>query len=389
MTDSSGPHSTMKRREFLSVGAAAIGAAGLGGTAVEASVRTPIRTARDTVRIGIIGAGDNVREVMIPAFRRIPECQLVAVANRSLASSQRVATQYDIPRAYDHWRELLADPEVDAVVIGTWPYMHRVLTLAALEAGKHVLCQSRMANDAQEAREMLEASRRHPDLVAHLVLGSPRPFLARMLGDGYLGELHSAEVLRLGGAAAPGGFANPAAEQAWSDNFVYNGFNAPLGLGSTYEGMSRLLGRATRVMAMSKVHMPRKRTSTGELVTSVMPDHVDILYELANGAQVHMKVSNTTGLGHGNDTWLFGSEGTIRLDGQRILAAKRGESELREITEPAGERPSRRVEAEFVHTIRGVEQPAVESFEIGLHYMEFSEAVHRSARSGAAVTLPL
>ena len=78
---------------------------------------------RGVVRIGIIGAGENVRDVMIPAFRRIPECQLVAVANTSLASSQRVATQFDIPKPYPHWKALLDDQDIDAVCIGTWPYI--------------------------------------------------------------------------------------------------------------------------------------------------------------------------------------------------------------------------------------------------------------------------
>ena len=52
---------------------------------------------------------------------------------------------------------------------GTWPDMHRTLTVAALEAGKHVLCEARMAATAQDAREMLAASRRNPGLVTQIV----------------------------------------------------------------------------------------------------------------------------------------------------------------------------------------------------------------------------
>ncbi|HUE95043.1 MAG TPA: Gfo/Idh/MocA family oxidoreductase, partial [Longimicrobiaceae bacterium] len=148
--------SDMNRRDFLAAGALPLAAA-LGGTELGAArdaSDTPSlrRRARNTVRVGLIGAGDTVRGVMIPGFRRIPDVELVAVANTSLASSQRVATEFDIPRPYANWRELLNDGEVDAVCIGTWPYMHRTLTLEALAAGKHVLCQARMANTAQEAR---------------------------------------------------------------------------------------------------------------------------------------------------------------------------------------------------------------------------------------------
>ena len=84
----------------------------------------------------MIGAGANARAVHIPGFRGIQACEIAAVANRSLESSQRVADEFNIPRAYANWRELLDDDRIDAVCIGTWPYMHRTLTLSALERGK-------------------------------------------------------------------------------------------------------------------------------------------------------------------------------------------------------------------------------------------------------------
>ena len=121
------------------------------------------------IRVGIIGAGANVRNVQLAGFRAIAECEVAAVANRTLQSSQRVASEFGIPKAYGSWQELLADEEIDAVLIGTWPYMHRDLTLATLESGKHVMCQARMANNTEEAREMLAASLRYPNLISQLV----------------------------------------------------------------------------------------------------------------------------------------------------------------------------------------------------------------------------
>src|SRR3546814_2670726 len=59
--------------------------------------------------------------------------------------------------------------DVDAVCIGTWPYMHAPITIAALDAGKHVLCEARMAMDSLEAKAMLAASRRNPSRVAQIV----------------------------------------------------------------------------------------------------------------------------------------------------------------------------------------------------------------------------
>lgn len=369
------------RRTFLGLGALPV-AATLAGAA---SGQT---APRGVVRLGIIGAGENVRDVMIPAFRRIPECQLVAVANTSLASSQRVATQFGIPRPYPHWKALLADPDLDAVCIGTWPYMHHTLTLASLEEGKHVLCQARMANNAREAREMLAASLRHPDLVCQLVPTSTSyrvdNLIRKLLADGYVGDLLSVEIQRLGR-----GFAAVAGELDWRHSQEFSGLNV-LNLGSTYESAMRWLGRGHRVMAMAKIHVPYRRAANGDRMAATLPDHVDVLYELTSGAQVHMRFSETTGLSSGNQTWLHGTEGTIHIDDrQRVYGGRRGETELREIPNPPEGQAVARVEAEFVRAIRGLETVTMNTFETGVHYMEWTEAVHRSAMLGQAVHLPL
>ena len=381
------------RREFLGLGvlpvAATLGAGTAGaqsapGTRAAVSPKAP----PGVVRIGIIGAGENVRDVMIPAFRRIPDCQLVAVANTSLASSQRVATQFDIPKPYPHWKALLDDRDIDAVCIGTWPYMHHTLTLAALDKGKHVLCQARMANNAREAREMLAASLRHPDLVCQLVptSGSYRidNVLRKLLAEGFVGDLLSVEIQRVGR-----GFAAVAGELDWRHSQEFSGLNV-MTLGATYESMMRWLGRGTRVMAMAKVHVPYRRAASGQPAAVTLPDHVDVLYELPNGAQVHMRFSETTGLSNGNQTWIHGTEGTLYIDDrQNVYGGKRGDTQLREIPNPPDGQAVPRVELEFVRAIRGLEPVTMNTFEIGAHYMEWTEAVHRSAMTGQAVHLPL
>jgi len=368
------------RREFFALGALPVAATfGAAGTQ---------NAPPAVVRIGLIGAGENVRDVMIPAFRRIPECQLVAVANTSLASSQRVATQFGIPKPYPHWKALLDDPGIDAVCIGTWPYMHHTLTLAALETGKHVLCQARMANNAREAREMLAASLRHPHLVCQLVPTSTSyrvdNLLKKLLADGYVGDLLSVEIQRVGRA-----FAAADGELDWRHSQEFSGLNV-MNLGSTYESTMRWLGRATRVMAMAKVHVPWRRAANGQRAMVTLPDHVDVLYELSSGAQVHMRFSETTGLSSGNQTWIHGTEGTIHVDDrQTVHGGRRGDAQLREIPNPPDGQAASRVEAEFVRAVRGLEPVTMNTFEIGVHYMEWTEAVHRSAATGQAVHLPL
>ena len=344
--------------------------------------------ANGEIRVGLIGAGRNTHVRHIPGFQQVSGVEISAVANRSRESGRRVADQFNIPAVYDNWRELLEDESINAVCIGTWPYMHRTMTLAALEAGKHVLCEARMAMSAQEARDMLNASRAHPQLVTQIV-PSPLTFrvdnlLQQLISDGYLGELLSVEIQSLGPD-----FVETDGALHWRHDRDLSGFNI-LNMGIWYEAMIRWAGRATRVMAMTSLNAPYRRDENGEMTAVTIPDHVDILCQLANGAQAHMRFSAATGLSTGNEVWLYGSEGTIRLDHRlNVFGGKRGDQQLSEIPNPEEKQAYWRVEEEFVSAIRGQEKVSRTPFDVGVHYMEFTEAVTRSAQSGQAVSLPL
>ena len=114
------------------------------------------------VRIGIVGAGANTKLRHIPGFQKISDVEIVGVCNRSAESSQRIADEYKIPKTYDSWQQVVEDDNVDAVMIGTWPNMHCEITCAALEAGKHVLTEARMAMNLAEAQKMQAAAKANP-----------------------------------------------------------------------------------------------------------------------------------------------------------------------------------------------------------------------------------
>jgi predicted dehydrogenase len=372
---------TLKRREFLSSAALPVAAAFAPSALLGQQREAPIR-------VGIIGAGGIVSSTHVPGLKRQPGVELVSVANRSLESSRRAADELGIRNAYANWQELLAAGGLDAVLIGTWPYMHKEITLAALDRGLHVLCQARMANDAAEAREMLAASQRHPAQVCQLVPSSGTyridRALQRLLGERFVGDLLSVEVEML-----QRGFASFDGELDWRHDPEFSGINV-LNVGGTYESAMRWLGPGSRVMAMTRVQIPTRRDEQGKQRAATIPDHVEVLYELGNGAPVHMKFSETTGLSPGNQIWIFGSEGTIFVDNeQKIFVGKRGDSALAELPNPREQQAFHRVEEEFINAIRGRERVALNTFEIGVRYMEWTEAIYRSAASGTAVTLPL
>ena len=123
----------------------------------------------ETIRVGIIGAGANSRRHHIPGLQAIDGVEVTVVANRTRESGRRVADEFGIPRVADSWDQVVRDSEIDAVVIGTWPYVHGAMTVAALENGKHVLCEARMASDSRTAREMHRASLAHPGQILQIV----------------------------------------------------------------------------------------------------------------------------------------------------------------------------------------------------------------------------
>src|SRR5215467_10404303 len=84
------------------------------------------------IRVGFIGAGANSRKFHVPNLKAQPGVELVAVANRSKESGERVAKEFGIGRVAGDWREIIAAKDIDAVCIGTWPYTHCEMTLAAM-----------------------------------------------------------------------------------------------------------------------------------------------------------------------------------------------------------------------------------------------------------------
>ena len=338
------------------------------------------------IRVGFVGAGNNTRRHHIPKLKAQAGVELTAVANRSRESGERVAKEFGIGRVDDDWRALVRAPDVDAICIGTWPYMHAEITIAALQAGKHVLCEARMAMNAAEGRRMLEAARRAPQLVAQLV---PAPHtlevdstLTSLIADGYVGEVLAVEVQ----ATQQPRFPEPGEPLHWRQDVSLSGHNI-LNMGIWYEAMSRWLGEARRVMAMGKVAVARRQDAGGTLQDVKVPDHVEILANLARGALARLRFSAITALGPASEAWIFGSDGTLRLeaDARRLWGGRRGDKALTEIAIPAERRIGWRVEEEFVNAIGGREKIARTTFEDGVRYMEFTDAVAKSAASGQAV----
>lgn len=338
------------------------------------------------IRVGVIGAGANTTSRHIPGLQAIQGVEIVSICNRSRQSSERVAKEFDIPTIYENWLDLIEADDTDAIVIGTWPYMHARLSMAALNADKHVLCEARMAMNATEAHEMLATAQTNPHLIAQIV---PSPMtlgvdktIKRLLAEGYLGDILAIEV-RAGGT-----FLDPDSPMHWRHDFNLSGYNT-MTMGIWYEAIIRWVGHATRVTAFAKTFVKMRRDNEGELKSVRVPEHIDVLADMACGAQLHIQVSGVTGLAGAPEVYLFGSKGTLRFSQNKLFGGQSSDKALSEITIPANEQGGWRVEEEFVNAIRGKETVTHTSFEDGVKYMEFTEAALRSAADGIAINLPL
>ncbi len=341
------------------------------------------------LRIGFIGAGDNTRKLHIPGFQALDDVELVAVVNRSIESSQRVADEFAIPKAVASVEVLLADDTIDAICIGTWPDQHRDYTLAALEAGKHVLCEARMARNARDAEAMLAASQAHPDLVAQIV---PAPFdfrlgptIQRLIREGALGEIIETRMRMLNGSGL-----DASTPLHWRHSYALSGRNTMM-LGIFNEMLQRWLGDTKLVTADAAIRVgSRHDAETDKDVAVKIPDSITVLSRLANGSRAIYDLSAVAGGNFGQppgEVLVHGSEGALHWTfGDHARFAKHGEEPAELEPDPGTDR-GWQVEADFVASIREGKPVELTNLRDGVRYMRFVDAVWDSWNQGRPVDI--
>lgn len=106
---------------------------------------------------GLIGAGDIARKRIAPAMQELENSGLVAVSRGRAELAEAFAAEFGVESWYAHWREMLADDGIDAIYVASPVFVHAEHTIAAAEAGKHVLCEKPMAMDVAECERMIAA----------------------------------------------------------------------------------------------------------------------------------------------------------------------------------------------------------------------------------------
>jgi D-xylose 1-dehydrogenase (NADP+, D-xylono-1,5-lactone-forming) len=145
----------------------------------------------DAVKWGIISTA-HINRLVIPGAHESPKVDLVGVASRDRARAEEYAREWDIPRAYGSYEELLEDPEIEAVYISLPNTMHAEWSIRSLEAGKHVLVEKPFSRHPEEIEAAFDAADRTGRLLSEAFMYRHNPQTKRikqLIDDGAIGEL--------------------------------------------------------------------------------------------------------------------------------------------------------------------------------------------------------
>src|SRR3954453_9205323 len=334
------------------------------------------------LRIGIVGAGSIVRARHLPALKKEPDVEIVAVSNSSYESSEKFCAEF-LPQATPmrNWADLVALPDLDVIWIGTPPYLHSAVSVSALESGKHVFCQARMSMDLAEAEEMLATAERYPELVTMIC---PPPFgmrgdllVKKILAEDYIGRPHH---IRL--QSFTSNYLDPEAPAHWRQRIELSGLNV-MTLGIYVEVLQRWFGLITGVFARGKILQPLRQ---GYEV--IVPDLLNVLCSFSSGAEGVLEFSGINALAGNDSLEVYGDAGTMIYDfgTETIRAGKAGDVDLHEVEITPELEGEWQVEDDFIAAVksRGRMRPRPD-FEEGLRYMRVVQAVADSRACNAWV----
>lgn len=160
------------------------------------------------IRIGVIGAG-SISGFHLSAYANHPEVELVAICDLNEERAQTKAQKYNVPNVYTDYNKLLEDGSIDAVSVCTWNNSHAPISIAALHAGKNVLCEKPLCKTVEEAREMEAAVKKSGK---KLLVGFVRRFASNtrivkeFIENGDLGEIYYAKASSIRRFGNPGGW---------------------------------------------------------------------------------------------------------------------------------------------------------------------------------------
>ncbi len=263
------------------------------------------------IRVGIIGCGKIGQVRHLPEYAANPNVEIAALYDLNMERAQALAAQYGA-KAYASSEELLADPTVDAVSICSANTSHAQLAIAALEHGKHVLCEKPMATTLEDCEAMIAAAKKSGK---RLMIGQNQRLAGahqkakKLIDAGEIGEVLSFETsFRHGG---PETWSVDPGRNTWffDKSRAAMGVMADLGVHKT--DLIQFLTGHTVVEVSAKLTTLDKKFADGTPIT--VDDNAICIFTMDNGCCGTMSVSWTNYGPEDNSTILYGTQGVLRI----------------------------------------------------------------------------
>jgi predicted dehydrogenase len=362
----------------------------------------PLTSSPPPLRVAVIGVG-GVGAAHAHAFAGHPDVQLVALVDPVTQRRDAVAAELGVPQVLDDWGAVLSPDDLDAVSIALPNALHAPVTIAALGAGRHVLCEKPLATTVADARAMVDAAR-----AAGRVLEVPFnhrqrgdvAFIERYLADPGIGGIYHvrASWRRRAGIGAAG----------WFRSRELAGGGALIDLGPhVLDLVLHLLGEPRVRTASAAVHGRLGAAGYGRQPSAPRLAEGDDLFEVEDLASAFLRLDGDVSVqfeiswaGHADDDEdisleLLGVDGGVRLF-SRWYATEGTVQVFRDVGGvPAVIRPAvdgrggdhHSVVRDFVAAIRSGDWAAHDG-SLALRRTEVLDAIYRSASAGAEVALP-
>jgi len=349
------------------------------------------------IRIGIIGTG-NLANTHATHYNNIPGVRLAACCDLNRKRAEEFAKNHNVEKVYDTLEELVQDPSLDAVSVVTWNNAHCAATVAALNAGLHVLCEKPMAMTAEEGRLMKKAAEENDKL---LMIGFVRRFgvnaeIAKSyIENGDLGKIYYAKTRCIRRCGNPLG---------WFADKSRSGGGPLIDLGVHMIDLARyLMGKPKAISAygitsnaigpQENIRYHKRYLSADPSKTSDVEDFASAMIRFDNGAALQVEVSFNAHVEKDVISLeLLGEKGGLTIEPELKMYTVKNDI-LTDIT-PVYTVPqdafsaffAREIE-HFVACIRGEETECLNPAEDGVALMEILDAVYKSAEIGGEVKI--
>jgi predicted dehydrogenase len=268
---------------------------------------------KDKIKIGIVGCGDISGIYLTNITRLFKEIEIAGVCDLIVERAENAVTQYKLPRRYNDMREMFADPEVDIVLNLTRPYEHFGVSMAAIQAGKHVYSEKPLGATLEEGEKLRAAALEKGVKIG----GAPDTFLGagiqtcrKLIDDGYIGTPVGATA-----------FMMCRGHETWHPDpeFYYKFGGGPMmDMGPYYvTALVNLLGPVKAVSGMAKASFPTRTITSqphyGTVVNVEIFTYVTGLLQFASGAVGTIITTFDVYAAKLPVVEIYGSEGTLSV----------------------------------------------------------------------------